>query len=106
MNIGFHNKRICPNLFDRIGAKPVAFFHNGMIDLFDCFGTQQTERVSQCFMMKFRFIKTAESHDGSQPAMIFREVLQLVVSVIAAQANSGKHANVPVLHALATGVGA
>lgn len=51
--------------------------------------------------MKFRFIKTAESHDGSHLAMLFSKVLQLIVSGVTTQTNSGQHADVPVVHALA-----
>jgi len=106
MNIGFHHKRICPNVFDGIGTKFVALAHDGMIDLFDRFGTQQTECVSQRLVMKLSFLKTAESHDSSQLAMLFCEVLQLIVSVITTKTNSGQHADVPVVHPFATGVGA
>ena len=102
MNVCLHNKRIRPNFIDSVGAKFVAFSNDGEADLFERLRLQQANRISQRLVMKACFIKTAEPHDGSQFAMLFGEVLQLIVSVIATKTNGRQHADVPVVHALAT----
>lgn len=81
-------------------------FHNQMADLSNGFRFQKTEVVADGSPWKFGFIAVAQSHDGPQVAMVFGQVLQLIVREIAAKSGRGQHTDVPVIHALATGVGA
>ncbi len=105
MNVRLHHERIVTDFFDGLGLQLVAVADDGKVDLLDRLGVNQAEGFANRLVIKGCLIAIPQSHDGSQLAMIFRQIRQLVISQMATQSNGHQNTDVPVLHSLATGVG-
>jgi hypothetical protein len=106
MDVRFHHERIGTHFFNGIRLKFVTFTDDGTADLFDGLRSKQTEVIANGLVVKLGFVVIAQSHDGSQAAMILGKIQQLIVRVVAPEPSRHEHTNVPVVHPFSPGVGA
>ncbi len=75
--------------------------HDQVVDLLQRFGPQLDQVVLDPPPIKIHFLvlPIANAHDLPQAAMVFRQVLQLVVIQVAAEPRCRQHRDFPIVHA-------
>lgn len=105
MNVGFYYKRIGPCLLCRFGSEFVSRTDNQMADLFDGFWLEKTHIVVNASPIETGvFVPISDPHDVSEGAMLFGQILQLVIIQFAAGPHGGQDEDLPVVHSLASAV--
>ena len=96
MNVRFHHERIRTYLLDRIGMNFVTLSNEQAADLIDRLRSQLAHVIANRAPLEFGvFVPRTDAHDAPQLDVILRQILQLVVRIIASQPHTGEYQNVP-----------
>ena len=103
MNVRLHHERVATHGCDRFRHQHVPGADHPLIELLQCFRPEQTQVIANPPPIKIRFLlPIAQAHHEPQGAMLFRQVLQLVVIEVAAQPHRRQHDDRPVIQAAAS----
>ncbi len=99
MDVGFHHERIRPRCLGGLGVELVPRIHDQMTDLLDSFGPEKAHVIANASPTEAGlFFPITDPHDVPQSAMLFCEIVQLVVVQIAARPHSSQDQNLPIVH--------
>ena len=80
----------------------LSFRNDQSADLVDRFRLQTTDVVANRLPCEFGvLVPRSDPHNGSQLGVIFGQILNLIVRVVAPETNTGEYQNVPIVHAFA-----